>query len=212
MDSDDVEKNTKRMRRITQPQQQPQQRKRIILVDMDGVLANMEAACLEEWRRQYPQLPYIPLERRTCYDIRADYARLDPSYGPLMQALICAPDFYTKFPVISGAHTVLDEMLAVGYEVFICTSPVPSPDCVAAKVDWILHVFGQQWVERTIMTRDKTMVQGDVLIDDKPEIQGLVQPPPFVHVLFDQPYNYNTAKPRITNWPQWREVVEHVLR
>lgn len=34
--------------------------------------------------------------------------------------------------------------------------------------------LGPQFVERIILTRDKTVVLGDLLIDDKDTIQGLI--------------------------------------
>jgi len=49
-------------------------------------------------------------------------------------------------------------------------------------------------------------VQGDLLIDDKPLIQGAVRPC-WKHILFDAPYNRDVAdRPRI-NWSNWRNVL-----
>ena len=36
----------------------------IILVDLDGVIANFESNFLKLWREQYPDYPYIPLDER----------------------------------------------------------------------------------------------------------------------------------------------------
>lgn len=37
---------------------------------------------------------------------------------------------------------------------------------------WVEQNLGPQFVERIILTRDKTVVMGDLLIDDKDDIQG----------------------------------------
>lgn len=37
---------------------------------------------------------------------------------------------------------------------------------------WVEQNLGPQFVERMILTRDKTVVMGDLLIDDKDNIQG----------------------------------------
>lgn len=37
---------------------------------------------------------------------------------------------------------------------------------------WVEKHLGPQFVERIILTRDKTVVLGDLLIDDKDTIQG----------------------------------------
>ena len=40
------------------------------------------------------------------------------------------------------------------------------------QYQWIARHFGQAWVSKVILTCDKTIVHGDLLIDDKPKIKG----------------------------------------
>lgn len=42
---------------------------------------------------------------------------------------------------------------------------------------WVEQNLGPQFVERIILTRDKTVVMGDLLIDDKDNIQGWASKP-----------------------------------
>jgi hypothetical protein len=49
------------------------------------------------------------------------------------------------------------------------------------------RVLGAEFTKRVILTRDKTLVRGDVLVDDKPEIRGVVAPN-WRDVLFDETY------------------------
>lgn len=37
--------------------------------------------------------------------------------------------------------------------------------------------LGSEFTMRVILTRDKTLVRGDVLVEDKPEIRGIPIPP-----------------------------------
>lgn len=185
--------------------------KPIILVDLDGVLANFELACLEAWQREYPSLPYIELENRCHWDVRMDYRALDSSYEGLMKDLMREKDFYLNLPIIDGAKEAMEEMLAANYEVLICTTPSRiNLKCTTEKSEWVVKMLGPHWVERIIFTRDKTMVRGDILIDDKPVICGLLTPT-FTHVLFDWAYNREQDKPRIKEWKNWRQTVDSVL-
>lgn len=190
---------------------------KIILVDMDGVLSNFEAACLRDWKLSYPSAPYVGLQDRRSFDIRDDYSLLtkrisgDESTGrTLMDKIMRLPGFYGTFGIIEGASQALEEMLVEGYEVFICTAPMSNPDCIRNKVDWVQRNLGKQWVERLIVTKDKTLVRGDILIDDNPVITGKLYPS-FVHVVFDQPYNREVDNDRIVGWSQWRSVISSVL-
>lgn len=63
-----------------------------------------------------------------------------------------------------------------------------------------------------ILTQDKTLVYGDILIDDKPKISCLQKHPNFVNVLFDQPFNRNINKYSITQWSKWRLIIEPILK
>ena len=61
-----------------------------------------------------------------------------------------------------------------------------------------------------IVTRDKTVVAGDVLVDDKPSVDG-VGIPSWEHVVFDQPYNRGTEGRRLVSWRDWRRVLGAVV-
>jgi 5'-nucleotidase len=69
--------------------------------------------------------------------------------------------------------------------------------------------LGSDFTKRIILTRDKSLVRGDVLVDDKPEIRGLATPN-WQHILYDQPYNRCLPGVRMT-WRNWRHVLrQHV--
>jgi 5'-nucleotidase len=186
--------------------------KKIVLVDMDGVLANFELACQQCWRRLYPDLPFIELEERTTHDIKQQYATLGENYGNKMRDIIHSNGFYATLEVMNGAKEGLDRLKQSGYEVFICTAQARNTKCAPEKAEWVNRHLGSEWVERMIITRDKTMVRGDILIDDKPVITGLYSPC-FTHIIYDQPYNrlVDSGRPRLT-WSCSDAVVANVLK
>ncbi|ELW68324.1 5'(3')-deoxyribonucleotidase, cytosolic type [Tupaia chinensis] len=85
-----------------------------------------------------------------------------------------APGFFLDLEPIPGALEAMREMSAMpDTEVFICTSPLLKYDhCVVEKYRWVEQHLGPEFVERIILTRDKTVVLGDLLIDDKDTIRG----------------------------------------
>jgi len=94
--------------------------------------------------------------------------------------------------------------------VYICTSAITrSQYCAQEKINWIRRHLGESWIDRILITSNKTLVAGDILIDDKPsagqESKGWKQ------VLFDAPYNRNCSGPRLRDWREWRTVVYEVL-
>jgi 5'-nucleotidase len=100
-------------------------------------------------------------------------------------------------------------MLAAGHDVRICTSPLTRfENCVPEKFLWVQRHLGDDWVQRIILTKDKTLVRGDVLIDDKPEVTGRLEPS-WEHIVFEAPYN-TASNARRLNWANWAQVFRDV--
>jgi 5'(3')-deoxyribonucleotidase len=127
--------------------------------------------------------------------------------------------FFAGLRPMAGAVRALLEMEAEGIHVRLVTDPVlASRFCLQEKVEWIRRYLGERWVSRLVVSSDKTMVKGDMLIDDMPfelyapEEGGKHTLATWKRVLFDQPYNHrSTHENRLTDWARWREVVMATL-
>jgi 5'-nucleotidase len=185
----------------------------LVLVDQDATIADFERALLDAFRARHPGAPFIDIAGRTEVSARKQYG---PTWGPAVDAIMKTAGFYLSLPVIAGAPRALEEMLEAGHEVFVCTSPLSGTRyCMPEKLAWVEQHLGASWVDRVIITKDKTLV-GDarrrcVLVDDRPGVAGLVIPPPWRQVLFDAPYNQSAPAPRLTDWTGWRPVLTPYL-
>jgi 5'-nucleotidase len=175
-----------------------------VLVDMDSVLADFETGFLALWRATYPDRPFLPLEERRIFYLEDEYP---PEDRDRVQAIFRGAGFFRNLPPVPGGAAALAEMEARGLEVFICTTPmIHYQNCVLEKYEWVEAHLGPAWTERLILTRDKTLVRADILIDDRPEIAG-VETPTWEHVLYDQPYNRAVNGKRRLTWATWQAVL-----
>jgi 5'-nucleotidase len=94
-----------------------------------------------------------------------------------VDAVFLSRGFYRNLPPVPGAIKAVTDLLAEGFGVYICTSPLEQyQHCVLEKYEWVEEHLGSEFTTRVILTRDKTLVRGDVLIDDKPTIGGISTP------------------------------------
>lgn len=171
----------------------------LLLIDMDGVLADFEQGLRQKWRQAYADVPPLPAAERLSFYASRDY----PEYLQSRVGKVCfAQGFFRDLPPLPGAIEAVHTLVAAGHEVRLCSSPLlQNPYCVDEKYQWVAEHLGQGWMDKVILTKDKTLVHGDYLIDDKPDIEGL-KTPHWQQLLYDATYNQTvTHLPRL-RWDQ----------
>lgn len=98
---------------------------------------------------------------------------IDPEHRDLLRAAIRhQPGWFRSLPVVEGAREGLEKCARRFDEVWICTR-MPSleewdPSWASEKVAWTREHFGFEWSQRLIITPDKSLVTGTLLLDDAP--------------------------------------------
>jgi len=189
-----------------------------VLLDMDGVLVDWDAGFRREWAR-FGHDP-SKIDRAKSYAMEDC---VDPKLRNAALAVMSQPGFFRDLPPMEGAIKAVEEMIERGFSVLICTSPLPcNPTCPQDKIDWVRRHLGHIEFRNPcdankrlaaqdiiVMTRDKTFVMGDVLIDDKPVIQGCMRPT-WDHIVFGAPYNElkpGDERARFDDWSSWHGVL-----
>lgn len=177
----------------------------IVLIDQDGTLADFCKKLRQEIKK-YPKIPTIPFEQWTSYRVEDVYPA---STRKTIEKIYHTPGFFKNIPPITGAIQATKDLIKEGHEIIICTAPLSNyENCVLEKYQWVEKHFGRELTKKIILTKDKTIIKADILIDDKPIIEGLSKPK-WKHVIFDAPYNRHIKnKPRIVaDWSNWREII-----
>ena len=176
----------------------------IILIDQDGPLADETARLFEILRERYP----ADLSRHS--GVRTQFALTDNFPAHLSEAIEeirRSKGFYYSFPPVAGSVEAVNEMTRLGHRVYICTAPLSHYEhCIPEKYAWIERYLGSDFTMRIVPAKDKTVVRGNILIDDRPEVEGILEPE-WEHVLFDASYNRHITHKRRLNWNSWKEVL-----
>lgn len=185
-------------------------RRPIVLVDMDGVLADYDGKMLKEVRKHMESNP-LEITRENLWS----YLSINEH---LKDKIEWEDGFFYSLEPIDGALEAIERMKKREWDIWICSSPsVTSKTCHSDKNNWLKKHFGDWLARKLILTKDKTLVIGDILIDDRGEIKGINQEnTSFTHILFEQPYNswspcYKTGNV-IKNWrDNWEEKLAYLV-
>jgi len=186
-----------------------------ILVDMDGVTADLEKGFLKEWRAKHPNLNYIPLDKRTTFFPKTQYVKeFGEEYDELINDIVYSEGFLYNLPTVEGAIEALKELDYLGHKVTILTSPLGNSKMdkdLLEKVEelsrkekemYIEKHLGKEWIkeDRLMVRKDKHNVEGDYLIDDKSEVERLPETT-WEQILFIRsPYNDSSPIQKRMTW------------
>ncbi|XP_019512301.1 PREDICTED: 5'(3')-deoxyribonucleotidase, mitochondrial isoform X2 [Hipposideros armiger] len=186
-----------------------------VLVDMDGVLADFEGGFLKKFRARFPDQPFIALEDRRGFWLSEQYGRLQPGLSEKAISIWESENFFFDLEPLPGAVEAVKQMANLeNTDVFICTSPIKMYKyCPYEKYAWVEKHFGPDFLEQVVLTRDKTVVSADLLIDDRPDITGAEPKPSWEHVLFTACHNRHVQlQPpgrRLHSWADdWKAILD----
>lgn len=111
------------------------------------------------------------------------------------------PGAYLAMEPIPGAIAGVKSLIGMGHDVWIATKPPTGvPYAYADKVAWILKYL-PELKRKIVLTHDKSLLRGDVLIDDRPhkanaaEFSGLL-----IHFGPVVPHDWNSVLRIFREW------------
>jgi 5'-nucleotidase len=175
-----------------------------LLIDQDGVIAKWYPEFLKRWKAKYPDKPFVDVGQLKSFYIEDGYPEEDHDK---IQYIIRNGDFYESMDPMDGALEALKDMQLNCQDFidpYICTAPeldFTALDCHSQKARWVRNHLGEWWLKRMVLTKDKTLVRGHILIDDKPTITGAMKPT-WEHMVFTSSYS-GMPEGHTFSWKDW---------
>lgn len=175
--------------------------KPVLLVDLDGILANLIKKWLAVYNRDYH-------DNLTPDDITTwEWQDLvKPACGTRIYHYLSRPGFFADLEPIEGAAEAL-EQLAEHFE--LCVVTASPKNALKEKTLWVERHLPMVPRRNVILTYRKDLTRGHVIIDDA--THNLVN---FkgVRIIFDYPYNRGfEAAYRVQGWPEATELLNQFL-
>lgn len=167
-----------------------------VLVDVDGVCADVHQAWLDLYNADYDDdLTVAEIDRWAIEEI------VKPECGVKIFNYLANPELYTATPPIPGAFEGVQQLRGLGYEIVFVTAGF-----FMTKIHWLMkHGFSlatkPNFAPDVVMCQNKQLVEGPILIDDyAPHLAGRAMP-----ILYDRLWNrgYEVTLRAMT----WEEVI-----
>eukprot|EP01121_Diplochlamys_sp_Union-15-3_P005195 TRINITY_DN15531_c0_g1_i1.p1 TRINITY_DN15531_c0_g1~~TRINITY_DN15531_c0_g1_i1.p1 ORF type:complete len:334 (+),score=40.39 TRINITY_DN15531_c0_g1_i1:41-1042(+) len=115
----------------------------------------------------------------------------------------------------SGAVEAVTEMLNIGYFVAVLISLDSTKGSFDDRFSWVKNNLGEKFMSRIVVSQDKTLITGNVLITNYSiSLDNSLQKPTWVHIHFSpcsDPKQNGCAKNFLKNWSNWSIVLAPYL-
>lgn len=173
----------------------------IVWWDLDGVHSLWDDGVDEIAREMGADLRGFPLKHeRTSFEF---YKEKTEAEQKMILEIMGHPDLYKRLkadPRVTEAFVKVREAGHINR--FASTPWTGNLTCMQDKEDFVANVYGEEARKHLVLLHDKTVLRGDLLIDDKPVLHGLMEDDlDPIHVIPSQPYNLDVDTPyRIKDW------------
>ena len=171
--------------------------KKRLIVDMDGVLANVYSQFLDFEEKEFGiRQPIENLMGRP----EAEVFKNERKY-------VLSKGFFRNAPVMEGCLEVMKE-LNKKYNLFIVSAAMEFPNSLPEKYEWLAEYFPFISWKQIVFCGSKTVIRGDIMIDDHyknlDHFAGQA-------ILFTQPHNFGHDDRGHTRVDSWNEISKLLL-
>ena len=171
-----------------------------IFVDMDEVLADTYGAHLELYMEEFG----VQLNLENCIGKEA-WQSVPEEHLEFMKKHAWEIVFFRNLKLIEDSQKVMEE-LDKKYQVYIASAAMEFPNSLKEKSDWLDDFFPFIPWQRRILCGSKSILKGDVLIDDRAynleKFDGR-------SIMFTSPHNMNLNGFERAN--TWQDIADKLL-
>ncbi|KIA97985.1 MULTISPECIES: 5'-nucleotidase [unclassified Flavobacterium] len=168
--------------------------KKTIAIDMDGVLADIEAHLITYYNNEFG----TAITKDSIQGLTEEEAFKERA---ILRRILNSENFFRTLPVMPNAVESLLE-LQENYELFIVSAAMEFPMSLSEKVFWLEEHFPFIKWENIILCGSKRIINTDYMIDDHAKNLDYCMGKPIMFTAF---HNVNqTHHLRVNNW---KEVV-----
>lgn len=171
--------------------------KKTVAIDMDGVIADVEAHFLNWYERDYG----IKMTKDDLLGKSEEEAF--PEKG-LVRKFASTEGFFSTVPVMPGAVEAIQK-LQEHFEIYIVSAAMEFPQSLVEKRQWLQEHFPFIGWKNIILCGDKSIINTDFMVDDHIKNLDYCQGKPIMFQAFHNLDHEHHV--RATNWDEVLEIL-----
>jgi 5'-nucleotidase len=171
----------------------------VVCIDQDEVLAKFLDKWVELYNNEYN-------DNLTRDDFKSWYVHsyVKEECGHKIYDYLNMESFYLELEPVENSIEVVKKLMDK-YEIYIVTAAMKYPNSLRAKYMWLDKYFPFIKKENIVMCGDKSIIRGDILIDDGVHNLEVFKGE---KILFTAPHNLDETRfKRANNWIEIRELL-----
>lgn len=176
---------------------------------MDNTIVDTTGGVHTHWAKVYEEVcPLAPIEKQNHFWIPTS----SEEESVKLEKIFHMEGFFLNLEAIPNALGAVEYLMEKHLVYFASRATLEAPFAVYEKALWLRKHLGKKAMDRSIFMIDKTVLSGDMLIDDAPEISGELQGRhAFEHVIYTQNYNKHKVANRRISWSNWQDILGELV-
>lgn len=172
-----------------------------IAIDMDGVMADVEAQIITYYEKQYGK-------KLTKKDLEGAVERqLFPEENALLN-ILHTPGFFRTLPVMENAIETIQNLMT-NFDVYIVSAAMEFPLSLKEKYDWLEEHFPFISWKNIVLCGDKSIINTDFMIDDHSKNLDYFKGTP---IMFHAFHNiHENHHKRVNNWNEVATLMQEYV-
>lgn len=175
----------------------------IVILDCDDVLYVCTEYAIELANKEYRYIPRLDVREVTSWGMTGRRTDIIFKY-------MAKKSFYKKQPVIDGAVDFINELLALGCEIIICTAV--DGDKATIRIKRLLKDFPMINPKNIFVGSRKDILRADILLDDGPHNVDVDNDNIKYRIAMARPWNSKVSAKRVSSYEEFVDFVKEIIR
>ncbi len=176
----------------------------IIGIDLDNTVFDFDRLTLDIFYQTFDILKRMQLYDIKKFPLRENFPKY---FWDILDNIYYADGFAREMAPISGAVKTIKLLYKLGAKIYFVTNPMSRSQTNVADKIYLINKYFPELMDNILFMSDKTLFEGDLLIDDVPRNIIGQYVPKWRRIVFLRGYNYDLKQDCVFKFDNWDYLI-----